>query len=138
MKLLILFFSVFIMMQDQPCAEIKLEVTNVKNSQGVVRVLLFDGENGFPNDPKKAFKSASGEIINNKVTFTFKGIPKGAYAISVFHDSQNLGYLRTNILGIPKDDYGFSNNASGHFGPPSFEKAKFSVDKQKVEVRIRF
>ena len=26
-------------------------------------------------------------------------------------------------MGIPKEGYGFSNNAAGLFGPPSFDKA---------------
>lgn len=137
MKLLVLIFSVLLMMQDQTGPEIKLVVANLKNNQGVVRVLLFNGENGFPNNKEKAIISATGAIINNKATFTFHEIPQGNYAISVFHDSQNVGYLRTNILGIPKDDYGFSNNAIGHFAPPPFDKAKFRVGKKPIELIIR-
>jgi len=138
MKLLILIFSFLIMMQEKPSHELNLVVSNLKNNQGVVRVLIFNQENGFPHNHEKSFISASGEIINNKATFRFKGIPSGNYAISVFHDSQKVGYLKKNILGIPKDDYGFSNNATGHFGPPSFEKAKFSVHKDQVKIHIRF
>lgn len=137
MKFLILFFSFLIMMQDQPASELTLVVSNLRNNQGVVRVLLFNGENGFPNIAEKAIKSASGTIVNNKTTFSFKGIPQGYYAISVFHDSQNVGYLRTNLVGIPRDDYGFSNNAMGNFAPPSFDKAKFRVGKEPVEMNIR-
>lgn len=124
-------------MQDQPTSELRLVVSNLKNNQGVVRVLLFNGENGFPNSHEKSFISASEVIVNNKATFSFKGIPTGNYAISVFHDSQKTGYLRKNILGIPKDDYGFSNNATGNFAPPSFDKAKFRVSKETIEVNIR-
>lgn len=140
MKLLLLIFSFLsflIMMQKQSGHELNLVVTNLKNNQGVVRVLLFNEENGFPNSHEKSFKSASGAIVNNKASFSFKGIPSGNYAISVFHDSQKIGYLRKNILGIPKDDYGFSNNATGNFAPPSFDKAKFRVNKEKVELNIR-
>ena len=31
-------------------------------------------------------------------------------------------------LGIPKEQFGFSNNARGTFGPPSFESASFTLD----------
>jgi uncharacterized protein (DUF2141 family) len=39
-------------------------------------------------------------------------------------------------LGIPTEAYGFSNDATGNFGPPTFEKAKFSVGKDATKVTI--
>ena len=36
--------------------------------------------------------------------------------------------LDTNFFGIPKEQFGFSNNAKGRFGPPSFESASFELD----------
>ena len=32
-----------------------------------------------------------------------------------------------NFIGIPKEQYGFSNNAMGRMSAPSFEQAKFKV-----------
>jgi uncharacterized protein (DUF2141 family) len=32
-----------------------------------------------------------------------------------------------NFLGIPKEQFGFSNNAMGRLSAPSFEQAKFQV-----------
>jgi len=42
--------------------------------------------------------------------------------------------LTTNFIGIPKEPIGFSNNARIKFGPPSFEEAKFNVEKDKQTV----
>ena len=33
-----------------------------------------------------------------------------------------------NLLGIPSEGYGFGNDASAAFGPPSFEAAALDVD----------
>lgn len=114
-----------------------LTVTNVKNEQGVVRVLLFKSEDGFPSDVNKAFQNASVPIKGDKATIVFKDIPEGTYAISVFHDSQNTGKLRTNALGIPRDGYGFSNNASGTFGPPKYQDAAFKITTSQNELTIK-
>jgi uncharacterized protein (DUF2141 family) len=119
-----------------PKADLTLTVTEVKSTEGVVRVLLFKSADGFPDEPEKALKSASVKIQGNKAVVTFDDIPEGTYAISVFHDSRNVGKLRTNALGIPRDGYGFSNNASATFGPPSFEKAAFKVDSGKNNIQI--
>jgi uncharacterized protein (DUF2141 family) len=134
----LLFFLVLIAMvyTDQSSANLTLTVNKIKSDKGVVRVLLFDKAAGFPDVVENAVKNASLKIIGNKAVITFENIPTGTYAISVFHDSENTGKLRTNNFGIPRDGYGFSNNASGTFGPPSFEKAAFKVNAGNNSVNI--
>jgi uncharacterized protein (DUF2141 family) len=123
--------------QPQNQTTLTLKVTEVKNDKGLVRVLLFKGDSGFPDDTDKAFRSASVQIKNGHAIIDFGVIPEGNYAISAFHDSEDTGKLRTNALGIPRDGYGFSNNASGNFGPPSYAKASFKVTAGKNHVSIR-
>lgn len=134
----LLFFLVLIAMvyTDQGNAKLTLTVNKVKNDKGVVRVLLFDKAAGFPDDVENAVKNASVKIIGDKAVITFDNLTAGTYALSVFHDSENTGKLRTNAFGIPRDGYGFSNNASGTFGPPSFEKAAFKVNAGDNKVSI--
>ncbi|MCH6201605.1 DUF2141 domain-containing protein [Aquiflexum sp. LQ15W] len=122
---------------NQNPTTLTLKVTEVKNDQGFVRVLLFKGGNGFPEEESKAFKSASVKIKDGIAIVDFGSIPEGTYALSVFHDSQNTGKLRTNSFGIPRDGYGFSNDAMGTFGPPTFEKAAFKVTAGKNNVSIK-
>lgn len=134
----LLFFLVLIGMvyTDQSSAKLTLTVNKVKNDKGVVRVLLFDKAEGFPDVVENAVKNASVKITGDKAVITFDDLPAGTYALSVFHDSENTGKLRTNAFGIPRDGYGFSNNASGTFGPPSFEKAAFKVNAGDNKVSI--
>jgi len=138
MKLSILIWSLLsFFYAPQNTTTLTLQVTEVKNDQGLIRVLLFKGEAGFPDDEAKAFKSASVKIKDGKAVVDFGPVPEGTYALSVFHDSQNTGKLRTNAFGIPRDGYGFSNNSMGTFGPPSFEKAAFKVTAGKNNVSIK-
>lgn len=46
---------------------------------------------------------------------------------ALFHDANGNGRLDSNRLGIPVGGIGFSNNATGSFGPPAFEKAAFDL-----------
>lgn len=117
--------------------DLTVTVTNVKNDDGVVRLALFKGDNGFPDEEKNAHKTATIDISNGKATYTFKDLPEGDYGISTFHDSGNTGKIRTNALGIPKDGYGFSNNVMGTFGPPSYKDASFQVKGRKTEIEIK-
>jgi len=55
----------------------------------------------------------------------------------VFHDENGNGKNDRNFLGIPKEPYGFSNNARRKFGPPTWTEAKFAVSSPAVVVEIQ-
>ena len=68
-------------------------------------------------------------IINN--------IPNGTYGVKMMHDVNGNGQLDTNAMGIPREPYGFSNNARGRFGPAKFEDAAFIIDKSTaISIRL--
>jgi uncharacterized protein (DUF2141 family) len=46
------------------------------------------------------------------------------------------GELDTNWLGLPKEGYGFSNDAKTLLGAPSFSAASFPYDGQNLELTI--
>ena len=60
-------------------------------------------------------------------------IPDGEYAIAFFIDANGNKKLDKNVLGIPKEQVGFSNNAMGTLSAPSFEQAKFRVAGNTVQ-----
>jgi uncharacterized protein (DUF2141 family) len=67
----------------------------------------------------------------------FKDIPKGEYAVSFVHDENDNKKMDTNFIGIPKEDFGCSNNATGVMGPPKYEDAKFQLTKNKtINIKI--
>lgn len=61
--------------------------------------------------------------------YTFTEIPSEDYAIAIFHDSNTNGRLDQNFLGIPKEGYGFSENATALMSTPAFKKAKFTLSR---------
>lgn len=121
---------------EQNSGSLTLTIQNIPEQRGVVRILLFNQAAGFPDDVEKSYKQANVKATGKSVQVVFEDLPKGQYALSVFHDVMETGKLRTNALGIPKDGYGFSNNATGSFGPPSFSKASFSVTTGKNQHQI--
>ena len=66
-------------------------------------------------------------------------LPRGEYAISLFVDSNGNKKLDKNFFGIPKEQYGFSNNVMGSMSPPTFDQAKFMIEgptTQNIKLRI--
>ncbi|WP_400079858.1 DUF2141 domain-containing protein [Winogradskyella sp. R77965] len=103
-------------------------VKNANSNEGKMFIALYKTESSFLNTTYKAVKS---EIKDNQCTITFEDIPDGIYAVSIFHDENNNGKLDSNFFGIPKEDYGCSNNAKGFMGPPKWEDAKFQLNKNE-------
>ena len=42
-----------------------------------------------------------------------------------------------NFLGIPKEPFGFSNDAKGKFGPPKWNDAVFIFNTSNQEVTLK-
>jgi len=111
-----------------------VNITGLNSDKGKVMIAIYNGEAQFLNT---RYKSAMVKSTDKKVTYVFEGIPKGEYAVSFFHDENDNNKMDTNFIGIPKEDYGCSNNASGFMGPPKYEDAKFMLEENKsIDIKI--
>ena len=121
-----------------PTGKINVQVNGFKNNNGKARLLIFSTKEKqfFPKDKDKAYAKYVVSIKDQKVLFTFENLPYGDYAISVHHDEDNNGKVNSNLLGIPNEGLGASNDAKGFMGPPSFEKAKITLNKEQMSIVI--
>jgi uncharacterized protein (DUF2141 family) len=67
---------------------------------------------------------------------TVPDLPPGRYAVAAYVDNNRNGKQDKNFLGVPKEDYGFSNEARGRFGPPDFAEAAFDIGDNAVSKTI--
>lgn len=59
-------------------------------------------------------------------------LEEGTYMVAFYIDKNDNEKLDTNFLGVPKEQFGFSNDVMGRFGPPSFEAASFNHENETV------
>ncbi|REG87275.1 Uncharacterized conserved protein, DUF2141 family [Winogradskyella sediminis] len=116
-------------LESQETHAITVSVEGVSSNKGQMFIALYNAETRFL---ESSYKGTASAIENNKCVVTFNDIPKGVYAVSIFHDENSNGKLDTNFLGIPKEDYGCSNNAKGFMGPPEWSDAKFELKANKT------
>ena len=114
---------------------LSVKMTGFANDKGECWFALDNSEGVYESDDS-VFIGEILPITNGEASITIDSLQYGTYAIKVFHDKNNNGELDTNILGIPSEDYGFSNNASGWFGPPRWEKANFLFNEKEMTVEI--
>ena len=112
-------------------------VTGFDNDEGNAMIALFNSEENYSENGKK-FRRTKSKIKDSKVEWTIEDLPFGEYAIKLYHDENENGRMDRNMMGIPTEDYAFSNNAIGNFGPADYEDAKFEFIKsgQKQEISI--
>jgi uncharacterized protein (DUF2141 family) len=109
-----------------------VHVNGFSSSEGKAQIAIYRVGDDFPA-PKGQYKGQIVLINDKKIaTATFTDLPKGNYAVAVFHDKNKNGVLDKNLLGVPTEKYGFSNNARETFSAPSFESASVKVDGQKT------
>ena len=120
--------------------ELIVRVDNIKEA-GEIHIAIYDSAEAFEADRGEKGGAAPGitqgtiEMVEpGSVTYRYE-LPPSTYAIGIFHDANLNNRLDNYFFGVPREQYGFSNNARGFMGPPSFEDAAFSVEG-KTEISI--
>jgi len=110
--------------------------TGLKNSQGEVQFSLYNKDNTIPDKTlSKYYKMQRVPIIGTMAKTVFKDLPKGRYAVSIFHDENNNQRIDKGLF-LPKEGIGLSHYKTFNlFNLPNFKKASFLLDQNK-EIRI--
>ncbi|MDR4499232.1 MAG: DUF2141 domain-containing protein [Candidatus Scalindua sp.] len=122
---------------QESCPGMHVKILNIRNSTGSVACALFESPDGFPTEYLRCATNVMVIKIREKqARFNYLHIPPGTYAIVAVHDENVNGELDTNWLGIPKEGYGFSNDAKALLGAPSFSAASFLYDGRNLNLTI--
>ena len=114
---------------------ITVQLAGFENDQGTVKLCVCRSEDEYTGKAKE-FCTASTEIKSTKAEWVFEHMPYGSYSIKAFHDENGNSRLDKDFLGMPTERYGFSNNARGRFGPPTFASAAFTLNSPQLKIAI--
>jgi len=120
--------------------DVNVTVHGANSNKGVIRIAVYNNKDAYAADKENtasgSFRKEAVAIKDNSASHTFKDVPYGQYAIKLFHDEDNSGKFYTGMFGMPKVQYGFSNNAKGMMGPASYAKASFNVKSPETNLTI--
>ena len=114
---------------------ITVQLTGFENDRGTAKLCVCRSEDEYTGKAKE-FCTASTEIKSTKAEWVFEHMPYGSYSIKAFHDENGNSRLDKDFLGMPTERYGFSNNARGRFGPPTFASAAFRLNSPQLKIAI--
>lgn len=117
-------------------ASITVDVQLSRASEGgKLMVALCPSADAYASDKGCLAKELT--VKSERMRAVFLAVPPGQHAIKVFHDVNSNGKLDTNWMGIPKEPYGFGNDARGSFGPPSFAEAAVTMGQVPVVTSVK-
>lgn len=111
--------------------QLTIHVQNIKSLKGEIIIGVFNTDKDFLKDGV-AIKNYTIAIDEAAETIVINDLPKGEYAVSLYHDENSDNECNRNFLGIPKEAYGFSNNVKPKFSAPSYKDCKFLLLDNKV------
>ena len=103
---------------------LEMEINNLKSNKGPLYIRILD-ENENP------VIVGTSSVINYSSKISFDSISPGKYAIQFFHDENENQKMDFNLIGIPKEKFGSSNDVKPILGPPKFEKMLFEIYEDK-------
>ncbi|KAA2238323.1 DUF2141 domain-containing protein [Salinarimonas soli] len=111
---------------------VTVQVTGVASAEGQVYVGLCR----TALDPAACPLGDSRPARPGTMRFTFRNVPAGPIAVAVYQDVNGNGQLDRNVIGIPSEPYGFSNDV-GRIAIPTFARAQVRVDEPATTIPVR-
>jgi uncharacterized protein (DUF2141 family) len=116
-------------------ALLRLDVSGLRNANGAVNCRLFTQPPDFPDG--EGVMTVRATIAGERANCTFERLAAGEYAVAVIHDENDNGRLDRNVLGVPSEGYGVSNNHTYALSSPKWDESKFTLaSKERAVMRV--
>lgn len=136
----ILLASVAVMAQNAASTAgaytLTIQVEGVNKEAGNIGVLVFNNPKGWPEDRAAALKDIVVPAHPGTVTVVVPGLTPGNYAVALLHDVNKNHKLDKNFIGMPKEQWGLSNDPHATIKAPPFKNCMFSLTRD-AEIHIK-
>lgn len=128
--------ALFPIMTALPAAagDLTLEIGNVEPGVGQLLVGVCS-EAKFLDDDGCEYETTVA-VQSNPQRVVITDVKPGRYAVKIAYDLNMDRKVGTNILGMPREPVGFSNNLTVNLGPPRFSKAAVEVGEEDQTIQI--
>ena len=120
-----------------PAADLRVNVTGIRAQTGTISMLVVDSDAAW-NGKGAPITGRHAKVSSDTLEVVFADLAPGKYAIRLMHDENDNGKLDTNMVGMPTEGYGFSNNPrvrrAAHFDEAVFEVA---ADGTAITIEMR-
>lgn len=122
------------MLPAAQAADLAIDLREVRAQTGQFHVALIDSAAAW-DDRAAPVRVAGVAPSGAGAHLVFRDLPAGDYAVKVMHDENGNGKLDTNMLGMPLEGYGFSNDPKV-MRKPTFDEARFALPAEGAAIAI--
>lgn len=119
---------------SQAAALLRIRVIDARSSGGQMIFGVFSQPSGFPHAKENSINWQIKPAANGLV-FECR-LPPGRYSASVLHDENTNHRMDKNLIGIPKEGYGVTNNPKPPRRAATFLEAQFDLPADGIELTI--
>jgi uncharacterized protein (DUF2141 family) len=105
--------------------ELNIVIANIGEIKGNIHIGIYNKKEDFPEKGKE-FRIGVFKVVSDSMKITFK-VPKGKYAVALFHDINDDQKCNLNAFGIPMERFGFSNNVKVKLAVPPFDDVAVKI-----------
>lgn len=135
LALVFIFSSSFIHAQN-----IRVNVTELASARGKIVLSVFKDNERFKKEvPARVITFSKQGLVNGALTLNFTLEP-GVYGITLLDDENENGKMEKNMIGIPKEGFGFSNFYLQKMKRPVFDdfKTEIKTGNNVVNIRMKY
>ena len=130
MRMLFAAIFLFLTLSAYTQKKLTIVVDNIQVLSGNLEVGIYNDAKSFPKKGKE-YEKLRIKVTSPKMIFSTM-LPAGTYAVAIYHDVNSNEKCDRNLLKIPTEAYGFSNNIKPRFSAPDFKVTKFELTEDKV------
>ena len=108
-----------------------VRVHSIEGKKGVVELSLYNEADKFPKIGS-TFRTARLKPNGSELVHKFTDLPKGEYAVCLYHDENSNKTCDRNFIGVPTEAYAFSNNVRPKLSAPDFKSCATLLNKNKT------
>ena len=102
-----------------------------RTSNGSLACRLYASGDGFPRTATGTVTQRV-KVANGSARCVFEKLTPGTYAVMVHHDENDNRKMDKNLLGMPLEGYGASNNRTHALSAPTWDESKVVVEAGKT------
>lgn len=132
---LVLFWVIPLISQAQT---LNVKITGIRGKSGNLCIAVFKSDYDYRNEKTFLKKCVAKSTLHNDSIMVNISLIPGTYCLTVHDDADCNGRMKYDVLGIPREGFGFSNFYLKRLKKPSFDEFSFTIDQNDVtDINVR-
>lgn len=130
-----LFFSSY-----QEKAVLDIKISNIRNHKGVILLSVYTAPDQFPYHPLKTYEVKKDSLAKGIIHTSIRDLSPGQYALGLLDDENRSGQMEYNMIGIPQEGFGFTNNPKLFLKRPDYDRVLFKIYPgiNRIQLIVRY